>query len=192
MRSASKLANWNLIDTFVLVLVACGWLLDSVSLPQWQWSAEQSHKYRLAAFFHLKVSSPKHTVAMKISVYLSAIFYALGCISGSSFVLPFGQNNILHHSKTSDRTRVYLSSQGNKLSYPSDHEASTYSFEDMKLMETRLGNLQREAPELLCGFYESHLKSFSVRPGAVTVSCRIRILESIYFISLVCLTFFLH
>lgn len=40
----------------------------------------------------------------------------------------------------------------------------------MKSMETRLENLQREAPELLCGFYEKHLKSFSVRPGAVTVS----------------------
>lgn len=47
---------------------------------------------------------------------------------------------------------------------------SYYSFEEMKDLETRLDALQREAPELLSGFYEPHLKSFSVRPGAATVS----------------------
>ncbi|KAL3782620.1 hypothetical protein HJC23_000002 [Cyclotella cryptica] len=43
-----------------------------------------------------------------------------------------------------------------------------YTFDEMKSMEVRLGNLVKEAPELLCGFYEPHLKSFSVRPGSVT------------------------
>lgn len=51
----------------------------------------------------------------------------------------------------------------------SKDERNYYTFEEMKSMEVRLGNLEKEAAELLCGFYEPHLKSFSVRPGAVTV-----------------------
>lgn len=45
-----------------------------------------------------------------------------------------------------------------------------HSFDEMKSMESRLDHLQRKAPELLCGFYEKHLKSFSVTPGSATVS----------------------
>ena len=45
-----------------------------------------------------------------------------------------------------------------------------YSFDDMKAMESRLGNLEKEAPEILAAFYEPHLKSFSMQPGSVKVS----------------------
>lgn len=34
-------------------------------------------------------------------------------------------------------------------------------------MESRLENLEREAPDVLTAFYEPHLKSFSIRPGSV-------------------------
>lgn len=93
------------------------------------------------------------------------------CTFATAFLSPPGKRIALQPPTTSDtRTALFLSSIGNRVS--SGEDASRYSFEEMKSMETRLENLQREAPELLCGFYESHLKSFSVRPGAVTVSSR--------------------
>lgn len=42
-----------------------------------------------------------------------------------------------------------------------------FSFDEVKAVETRLGNLERESPDILSAFYEPHLKSFSVRPGSV-------------------------
>lgn len=70
----------------------------------------------------------------------------------------------LHESRRSgnhDRV-ITASSSGDHPHY--------HSFDEMKSMESRLDHLQRKAPELLCGFYEKHLKSFSVTPGSATVS----------------------
>ena len=52
-----------------------------------------------------------------------------------------------------------------------------FSFDEMKAMEARLGNIEKEAPDMLTSFYEPHLKSFSVRPGSVQVRRRTRRLE---------------
>ena len=41
-----------------------------------------------------------------------------------------------------------------------------FSFDETKSLESRLSNLEREAPTLLSSFYEPHLKSFSVVPGS--------------------------
>jgi len=52
-----------------------------------------------------------------------------------------------------------------------------FSFDETKSLESRLSNLEREAPTLLSSFYEPHLKSFSVVPGgsvdgiSVTSTC---------------------
>ena len=43
------------------------------------------------------------------------------------------------------------------------------NFDRMKNMEVRLNQLERQAPEVLFGFYEPHFKSFSVRPGTAKV-----------------------
>jgi hypothetical protein len=39
----------------------------------------------------------------------------------------------------------------------------------MRSLDSRLAILQRSAPAALEGFYEPHLKSFSVSPGSVSV-----------------------
>ena len=104
------------------------------------------------------------------SIRLHAICITFSGISQlSAFTPPQPSNPFRSHSHTSIIASLELTGNGN------DHDISStsksyYSFDQMKSMESRLNNLQREAPELLCGFYESHLKSFSVRPGAVTVS----------------------
>jgi hypothetical protein len=45
-----------------------------------------------------------------------------------------------------------------------------YEFAQIKSLDSRLANLEQNAPDVLGSFYEPHLKSFSVRPGSVTVS----------------------
>jgi hypothetical protein len=50
------------------------------------------------------------------------------------------------------------------------------TFDEMKSIESRLINLEKQSPEILSAFYEPHLKSFSVHPGftsslSVTSTC---------------------
>jgi hypothetical protein len=45
------------------------------------------------------------------------------------------------------------------------------SFEEKRSFESRLGKIERIASSTLGGFYEPHLKSFSVKPGSFDVSC---------------------
>ena len=61
---------------------------------------------------------------------------------------------------------------GNNLSHSNNNDKvhdKYYSFDEMKNVESRLGNLEKEAPGMISAFYEPHLKSFSVRPGSVKV-----------------------
>lgn len=71
----------------------------------------------------------------------------------------------LHESRRSNNHNHAITTPSSSMDHP-----RYYSFDEMKSMESRLDHLQREAPNLLCGFYEKHLKSFSVTPGSVTVS----------------------
>jgi hypothetical protein len=91
-----------------------------------------------------------------------------------AFVVPLSHRSKINAISTSQPTNVrvssfFLSSITHDKGHGTVHK-SYYSFEEMKDLETRLDALQKEAPELLSGFYEPHLKSFSVRPGAATVS----------------------
>ncbi|KAL7551759.1 hypothetical protein ACHAWF_014948 [Thalassiosira exigua] len=49
----------------------------------------------------------------------------------------------------------------------SSSPSEPFSFDELKSVESRLGRLEREAPDVLAAYYEPHLKSFSVRPGSV-------------------------
>lgn len=49
----------------------------------------------------------------------------------------------------------------------SDCDTDTFDFSDLRSIDTRLAALERSAPSTLQGFYEPHLKSFSVSPGSV-------------------------
>lgn len=44
-----------------------------------------------------------------------------------------------------------------------------YGFKELKSLDARLAILEENAPDLLGSFYESKLKSFSVKPGSVEV-----------------------
>lgn len=44
-----------------------------------------------------------------------------------------------------------------------------YGFEELKSLDSRLSILEENAPDLLGSFYESKLKSFSVKPGSAEV-----------------------
>jgi hypothetical protein len=48
--------------------------------------------------------------------------------------------------------------------------AEKYSFEELRSLDSRLEKLEQNAPDVLGGFYESHLKSFSIVPGSAAVS----------------------
>jgi hypothetical protein len=43
-----------------------------------------------------------------------------------------------------------------------------YGFEELRSLDSRLSALEQGAPQVLAGFYEPHLKSFSIKPGSVT------------------------
>lgn len=47
-------------------------------------------------------------------------------------------------------------------------QSITFSFDEMKSIESRLINLEKQSPDILSAFYEPHLKSFSVVPGSAT------------------------
>ena len=53
-----------------------------------------------------------------------------------------------------------------------DQDAYMYEtkFDKLKSFDSRLSSLERAAPSMLEGFYEKHLKSFSVKPGSAEVS----------------------
>jgi hypothetical protein len=52
----------------------------------------------------------------------------------------------------------------------SQSQCETTKFDDMKSLERRIEILENSAPETIKGFYEPHLKSFSVRPGRARFS----------------------
>lgn len=93
-----------------------------------------------------------------------ALFGSKDCLFSHSFVLPREKRCTLH-------INVLNSNKPSQHDGIANRAASVYTFEQMKSMETKLDGLQHNAPELLYGFYEGHLKSFSVRPGATKVSC---------------------
>jgi hypothetical protein len=105
---------------------------------------------------------------MKASIRRNALFLGIALSNSTSLAFAHITNPI-----PSQLVPPSLHLASYKHAAHNEDTSSRYSFEEMKSMETRLENLQREAPELLCGFYEKHLKSFSVRPGAVTVSSAI-------------------
>jgi hypothetical protein len=49
--------------------------------------------------------------------------------------------------------------------------AEKYGFEAIRTLDFRLEKLELNAPDILGNFYEPHLKSFSIVPGTVAVSC---------------------
>lgn len=81
------------------------------------------------------------------------------------------------HSKCSNRERIHFSSlslaSSSSLSSADDQNPT---FDQMKGMIRRLDNLESSAPDILFGFYEPHIHSFSVKPGqsdelSVTSTC---------------------
>lgn len=77
----------------------------------------------------------------------------------------------LMHSPSSPQWQNRISS----LSMSGD-SSSTMGFDDMEGLVQRLDRLESAAPDILMGFYEPHLQSFSVKPGSsdrlsVTSTC---------------------
>jgi hypothetical protein len=48
-------------------------------------------------------------------------------------------------------------------------ENEDFGFEEIQSIDSRLDNLELDAPDVLGSFYEPHLKSFSIKPGSVEV-----------------------
>ena len=59
----------------------------------------------------------------------------------------------------------------------------SFTFDELKSVESRLENLEPEVPDLLCAFYEPHLRSFSVKPGStdqISVTSTCFALQAVY------------
>eukprot|EP00584_Thalassiosira_punctigera_P008779 CAMPEP_0172541276 /NCGR_PEP_ID=MMETSP1067-20121228/12103_1 /TAXON_ID=265564 ORGANISM="Thalassiosira punctigera, Strain Tpunct2005C2" /NCGR_SAMPLE_ID=MMETSP1067 /ASSEMBLY_ACC=CAM_ASM_000444 /LENGTH=787 /DNA_ID=CAMNT_0013327281 /DNA_START=87 /DNA_END=2450 /DNA_ORIENTATION=- len=86
-------------------------------------------------------------------------------LASNAFALPSSATKRREPSFFPNRSRcgrsIVLSGSG-ATGHP-DH----YPFDEIKAVESRLENIEREAPNLLSRFYEPHLKSFSMRPGSV-------------------------
>lgn len=86
--------------------------------------------------------------------------------SSSAFIFPSPLTTKLYTEPLTNQNptrHTHAIILGNTASNHQDH----FSFEEIKAVESRLENLEREAPDMLSAFYEPHLKSFSVRPGSV-------------------------
>lgn len=69
-----------------------------------------------------------------------------------------------HHVRTTSTFfRLYATSS--KKNQDDDHDK--FDFNRLRSIDSRLAALERSAPTTLEGFYEPHLKSFSVSPGSV-------------------------
>jgi hypothetical protein len=90
---------------------------------------------------------------------------------------------IIQHSRISTPRRVTVTSRSVVVGSKGHDSASGFTFDEIKSIESRLENIEREAPDLLVAYYEPHLRSFSVKPGStdqISVTSTCFALQSIY------------
>ena len=121
-------------------------------------------------------------VAALVPVPRSAFSFPISLIGGSRVhvagELPFRRDS-LHINN--ERIEICSTIFNDALTHlhatkPTLSPDDDYTFTKIKSVEDRLESIQKDAPSLLSGFYEPHLKSFSVRPGdtsrmSVTSTC---------------------
>jgi len=108
-----------------------------------------------------------------LAAFLPASNYAFVLPSPAITKLAKSEPSIIQQSPRCIHKQSILSTNAVAASSVADHH---YSFEEIKAVESRLEQIERNAPDLLSSFYEPHLKSFSVRPGSaneisVTSTC---------------------
>ena len=99
---------------------------------------------------------------------LFAVISALTLQSISSFTPVRGLQQINQIKKPSPHFSTHLFAR--HFNDNDFREPTISNFDKMKSLESRLSFIEKTSPATIAGFYEPHLKSFSVRPGSVQVN----------------------